>query len=107
MQKLRQTSLIDFDRLIDRSGSLGDKKSGNSVSPSGVMRGGSVSVDGLLIVIELEESEPVGIVDLLNHVEPDYTGFFPAVSGVRFCLRDELIQRIGLNLEIHDDGDHG
>jgi hypothetical protein len=83
--------LIRFDGPIDLSGSLGNKKSGNRVSPLGVMRSPSVSLDRLFIAIELEEYEPARIVDLLNDVESNHTRLFPTVSSVFFRFCNELV----------------
>ena len=56
--KLRRTSLnsflIRFDGAVDLSGSLINEKTGNRVSPLGVMSTASVSLDRLFIAIELE-----------------------------------------------------
>jgi hypothetical protein len=71
------------------------------------MGGGSMSFDRLFVAIELEQNKPAWVVDLLNDVEPNHAGLFPTVSGVRFSFRHELIQRIRLNLEIHQDSNHG
>ena len=46
--------LIRFDGPIDLSGSLGNEKSRNRVSPLRVMSSASVSLDRLFIAIELE-----------------------------------------------------
>jgi hypothetical protein len=67
---------------------------------------GSVSLNRLFIAIELEKDESARIIDLLNDVESNHAGLFPTVSGIHFRFCHELIQRIGLNVKMHHDGNH-
>src|SRR5262245_41494068 len=70
------------------------------------MSGQLMRCDRVLVAVRFHEHEMRRVVSVLQEIEADYAGLFPAVAGVLDSGLAECVDMLALDVNIHEENQH-